>query len=132
MSLTYRISSSGDQVRVVGKGHVDTTQCIRLVERVMADPRCHSAATALVDLHNATYEPDDLAEIIDIGKELVKFQARLKNHIAIVARQSTLFPAAILSHYLRKTVRTGIKVFVDLAAAEAYCRRNWHPSYGVR
>lgn len=131
MAFAYRISSSGDQVRIVGTGKITTAQCIRIVDRVMSDPRRHLDATALVDLHKATYKPADLAEVIDIAEELLKFRSGLKATIAIVARRSTLFPSAILSAYLRRAAKVGIRVFVDLAAAEAYCRGNWHPAHGA-
>jgi hypothetical protein len=131
MSFVYKISPSGDEVRIVGKGKITTAQCIGVIERIMSDPRCHLDATAVVDLHKATYEPKDQAEVIAIGRKLAKFHRRLKSHIAIVAQHSTFFPAEMLASYLRKVARVGIKVFADIAAAEAYCRAHWHSTHGT-
>ena len=122
MALAYEISPSGDQVRVVGNGPITTAECIKMVEHVMADPRCRLDAKALVDLRHATYAPEEQAEVIDIAKVLETFASRLKSHIAIVARQSLLLPAEILATHVRRATHTAIRVFVDVAAAEAFLK----------
>ncbi len=121
MSLTYEISPAGDRVRIVGKEKMTTRACVRLAERVLTDPRCRADSTALIDLRDAVYEPKDLTEVLDIGREMDKFHSKLKNNIAIVAKRSMLFPAELLCTYIRKATSVGIRVFVDAAAAEEFC-----------
>jgi hypothetical protein len=123
MSLAYRISPSGDRVRIVGIGEITTDDCIGMVKRVLSNPRRRPNATALIDLRDATYKPQDQAEVIDVAMALATFHSRVKNHIAIVAKQSTIFPAEIFAAYLRKATHLGIRVFADIAAAKAYCCR---------
>ena len=122
MSLAYEITALGDHVRIVGTGRITTKDCIGVVEHVLHDPRCRPDSTALVDLRDATYDPSEQAEIIDIAKAMESFPTMLKNNIAIVAKQSTIFLAEILSTYLRQVANIGIRVFVDITAAEAFCR----------
>ncbi len=124
MALTYEISPSGDQVRVVGTGEITTADCIGLVRRVIADPRNHPDSSALVDLRNATYQAADLAEVIDIAKALETFHFGARNHVAIVAKESLLLPTEIFVTHVKIATDAGIKVFVDLAAAEAFVREN--------
>ena len=132
MSLAYEISPSGDQVRVVGNGPITTAECIGLVKALMADPHRCPCATVLVDLRDATYAPDRLDKVIHIGKVLEMFRPSLKNHVAIVARRSILFPAEILATYIRKTTHAVIRVFVDVAAAEAFLRFKFHGGRATR
>ena len=120
MALAYEISSSGDQVRVVGTGKITTADCVGLVEHVMTDTRCRRDAKALVDLRNAIYQPKNLAEVIDIAKVLETFASRLKSHIAIVAKQSLLLPTEVLATHVRQATHAGIRVFVDVAAAKSF------------
>ena len=120
MALAYEISPSGDQVRVVGTGGLTTADCIGLVRRVMTDPRNRPESAALIDLRKATYQAEDMAEVVDIAKALEAFHSLLKNNIAIVAERSLLLPAEILATHVKIATNTAIKVFVDVAAAEAF------------
>jgi hypothetical protein len=122
MGLVYEISPCGRHVRILGPGVITPAECIRMVKKVLADSRCRSDSTALVDLRAATYQAADQTDVIGIAKAFESYPFMLKNHIAILARQSVLFPAEILSAYLRKAMKVGIRVFVELEAAEAYCR----------
>ena len=120
MSLAYEISPSGDQVRVVGKGRMTADDFVDVIEHVIADPRNRPDSSALVDLRNATYKADNLVDVICIAKALETFHFVLQNKIAIVAKQSLLFPAEVVATHVRKTAHVAIRVFVDLAAAEAF------------
>jgi hypothetical protein len=122
MSLAYRISPVGAYVRIVGTGKITTDDCIRLVKRLLHDPRRRPNSTALIDLRNAIYTPDHDAEVIYVGQALKAFHFTLRNKVAIVAKQSMIFPAEILSTYVRKVTHLGIMVFADLGAARAFCR----------
>ncbi|MEI6564059.1 MAG: hypothetical protein WCO42_07120 [bacterium] len=122
MGFAYEISQSGNHVQVVGTGKITTAECIGLVERVMSDPRHRPDSTALIDLRDAIYEPKDMAEVIQISTALEAFHYVLKDNIAIVARQSTLFPAEIFSTHVREAINIRIRVFVDMDAAEEFCR----------
>jgi len=124
MSLAYKISPSGEHVRIVGTGGITTNDCIGMVKRVLSNPRRRPNATALIDLRAATYKSHHPAEVIDIAMSLATFHSKIKNHIAIVATQSTIFPAEIFATYLRKVTHLGIRVFADIAAAKAFCSGN--------
>lgn len=125
MSFSYRISPSGNHVQVVGRGKVTTDDCIGIIKRVLSDPRNHPHSTGLIDLRNATYEFKDQAEVIRTAKALESFHSVLKNHIAIVAKRATLFPAEILSLHVRATKHIGIRVFLNINAAKHYCKGEW-------
>lgn len=121
MAIFYEISRSGDHIKIVGTGEITTADCIRIIECVMSDPRCRPDSTALIDLSDATYAPSDRREVIHIAEALKMFSFMMKNNIAIVARRATLFPAEILSSHIRRAINVRMRVFVDLAAAEAFC-----------
>lgn len=131
MSLTYRISPSGDRLRIVGKGRITTPGFIRIVGRVLSSPRHRTDATVLVDLRNATHRPNDKTGVIDMARELGHFNPVLKGNIAIVVGPSLAFPAEILAAHLREAMHVAIRVFIDLTAAEAYCWGTGHPSRGA-
>jgi hypothetical protein len=116
MSLAYKISPSGEHVRIVGTGGITTNDCIGMVKRVLSNPSRRPNATALIDLRAATYKPHHPAEVIDIAMALATFHSQIKNHIAIVATQSTIFPAEIFATYLRQVTHLGIRVFVSAGA----------------
>jgi len=122
MGFSYTISLSGNHIQIVGIGEITTLDCIEEIERVMSDPRCRPDSTALIDLRDATYKPRTQEEVIHIAEVLEMFSSMMQNNIAIVARRATLFPAEILSSHVRKAIDVKIRVFVDLAAAEAFCR----------
>ena len=122
MELVYQISPSGNHIQVVGKGKITTNDCIGIIERVLSDPRCRSDSTALIDLSDAVYTYKDEKEVIRIAKALVAGKALLKNRIAIVAKQVTLFPAEILSLYMREFTHIKIRVFINLTSAIDYCK----------
>jgi hypothetical protein len=121
MQLTCKIIQSGNHMRIVVGGKITTDDCIGLIEQVMSDPHRDPDSTALIDLLNATYDFRDKTDVIRIAHALEAFQSLLKNNIAIVARKCTLFPSDIFGLHVRKTTNLGIRVFVDIAAAEAFC-----------
>ncbi|MEI8138658.1 MAG: hypothetical protein WCI03_02185 [bacterium] len=125
MSFAYKILKSGEHVRIVVSGKITQKECKMVIKRVMSDPHRHSGSTALIDLRDATYERGDKAEVIDIAKALETFHSLLKNHIAIVAMRSTLFYAEIFAAHVRAATHAGIRVFVDISAAESFCK---HPN----
>ena len=116
-------------MRVIGTGQFTTADCVGLVKRVMADPRNRPESSALIDLRNATYHSDNLAEVIDIATALETFYSLLKTKIAIVAKQSLLLPAEVVATHVRTATHAVIRVFVDVAAAEAFLQGK---SAGVR
>ena len=122
MALCYDITPSGNQVRILGTGALTTAEFIAMIERLCSDPRCRSDSTALVDLRNASYKPEDDAEIIDIARALGAFRSVLKSNIAIVTKQSTLFLAELFSLHVRDSTNAEVRVFADISAAEAFCR----------
>ncbi|MEI6149128.1 MAG: hypothetical protein WCS01_08550 [bacterium] len=128
MAIDYMITPSGDQVRVVGTGVLTTRDFIAAVERIHSDPRCLPESSALIDLRDATYEPKDQAEVIDIATALEAFRSVLNNNIAIVARRSTIFFAELFSAHVRAATHVGVRVFTDLGAAVAFCGKGGHPS----
>ena len=121
MSFAYKISRSGDHVLVVGKGEITTDECLGVVRRILSDPRHCPNATGLVDLRHATYEFGNPSEVIRIAEALESFHAVIKNHIAIIAKGTTLFPAELFSLHARATKHIGIRVFLTFAAAKNYC-----------
>jgi len=123
MSLNYIISPSGNHVQIVGIGRITTRDCVGLVKHIVADIHRHSDATALVDLRNAFYRPRNLGEIGEIVKAVKAFHSEIHSNIAIVAKRSTLFLAELFSAAMRRTTPVSIKVFVDVAAAETFCRK---------
>jgi len=108
-------------MRIVVSGKITADDCIGSLEHVMYAPHNHFVSTALIDLRDATYEHGDKADVIDVAKVLETFHSMLKNNIAIVAMRSTLFYAEIFSSHVRAATNAGIRVFVDIAAAEAFC-----------
>ncbi|MEI8122771.1 MAG: STAS/SEC14 domain-containing protein [bacterium] len=123
MALNYIISPSGNHVQIVGIGRITTRDCVGLVKHIVADIHRHSDATALVDLRNAFYRPKNLGEIGEIVKAVKAFHSGIHSKIAIVAKRSTLFLAELFSAAMRRTTPVSIKVFVDVAAAETFCRK---------
>ena len=123
MSLTYKISRFEDQVYLVGKGRLTAADCIGVVKRVLADPHCHPESTALIDLREAIYETSDMSDIIRVAKSIEKMASLFKNNVAIVARGAIIFPAELLAFHVRNLACIRIKVFADLAAAKAFCRK---------
>jgi len=121
MQFDYKFMRSGEHVRIAISGKITSHECQGLIERVMCDPLLHPNSTALIDLRDATYEHEAKAEVVDIATALETFHSTLKNNIAIVAMRSTLFYAEIFSAHVGAATNVGIKVFVDIAAAEAFC-----------
>lgn len=124
MPFVYKISPSGHHIRVVGTGRITTTNCISILGEVLSDPRCLPHSTALIDLSGAAYVHKDKMEVIKIAKAMEAGKALLKNRIAIVAKHAELFPAEILSLYLREMSDIRIRVFTDIDAGEAFCKEN--------
>jgi len=122
MDFTCKILQSGNHMRIVVSGKITADDCIGLIEQVMSVPLRHLDSTALIDLRNATYDFRDKTDVIRIAHALEAFQSLLKNNIAIVAQKRTLFPAEIFCQHIRETTNLGIRVFVDIEAAEAFCR----------
>ncbi|MEI8139224.1 MAG: hypothetical protein WCI03_05075 [bacterium] len=122
MAYTYKISRAGEHIQIVGSGEVDTADCIDIITRVITDPCCRSDSTAIIDLRNAVYLTKDRSEVMQIAHTLEACVAFLKNNIAIVASRGTLFSAELLARHVRDVAHAKIRVFVDLNAAEAFCR----------
>ena len=123
MSFVYEISPSGDHIRAVGTGKITTNDCIGIIKRVLTDPLCTPASTALIDLSDAVYTYHDRTEVIRIAKALEAGKDLLKNRIAIVAKRSTLLPAEVFSLYMREFTHIKIRVFLNLTSALNYCKR---------
>jgi hypothetical protein len=121
MSFSYRISPSKDHVHVVGKGPVTADDCIGIVKRVLADPRCLPESTALIDLREAAYATADRRDLMGIAEVIEGLSSMFKNNVAIVARGSTLFISELISAHVRDTAHILMRVFVDKAAAEDFC-----------
>jgi len=124
MEFMCKVIQSANHMRIVVGGKITADDCIGLIEQVMSDPHRHPDSTALIDLRNATYDFRDKTDVIRIAHALEAFQSLLKNNIAIVAQKCTLFPAEIFCLHIRETTNLGIRVFVDIAAAEAFCRED--------
>jgi hypothetical protein len=122
MPFSYRISHSGDYVGIVGKGRINTRDCVAVIKSVLGDPHCNRNAHALIDLRKAAYEPRDSAEVVHIARTLENFSSRLKSNIAIVGKSSTLFPSEVFALHVRNAAHVGIRVFLDLTAAKNFCR----------
>jgi hypothetical protein len=90
MALAYEITPSGDHVQIVGCGVITTAECIGIVKHVMTDPRHRADSTALIDLRDVVYAPNDMADIIDIAQAVEAFRSLIKNKIAIVANHPAL------------------------------------------
>jgi hypothetical protein len=127
MALTYDISPSGDRVRIIGAGTLTTDDFVAIIQRIHSDPRCLPDSTALVDLRDASYQPEDDAEVIHIAKALEAFRAMVNNNIAIVANKCTIFFAELFSIHVRAETRVEVRVFTDIHAAEAFCIGRWSP-----
>lgn len=121
MSFDYRIPPSGSPVRIVATGRIRAVDCVRMVSRIVSDPRCKADSEAIVDLRHAVYRPEDLSDVKMIAGAMEDVSAMLKGRIAIVAEKSTILAAEVLSAYLRKAHGIGIRVFADMAAAKVFC-----------
>jgi len=133
MPYTYKISPSGDHVDIIGTGEISTAECLKLIKMIISDPNQNAESTALIDLRDATYFTRDRAEVVKIAKALEANHTVLKNNIAIVAKKATLFHAELLARHVREATEVSIKVFVDYAAAKAFCagkptRQKHHPA----
>jgi hypothetical protein len=122
MAYTYKISPRGEHVQIVGIGEVNTAECIDIITRVITDPCCRSDSTAIIDLRDAVYVAKDRSEVIQIASTMEACVAFLRSNIAIVASRGTLFPAELLARHVREAAKVNIRVFVDLDAAEAFCK----------
>ena len=122
MAFVYQISPSGDHVKAVGTGKISTDDCIGIIKRVLTDPHCNPDSTALIDLSGAVFTYKAEKEVIRIAKALESGKKLLKNRIAIVAKQATLFPAEILSLYMRQSLDIQIRVFTSIQAGKAFCK----------
>jgi hypothetical protein len=128
MPFAYRISQGEDQVRLVGKGRLTAADCIGVVKRVLADPRCHPESTALIDLRGALYDALDTGEVIRIAKTIEGLASMFKSNVAIVAKGGMILPAELLCTHVRRLAHIPMKVFAELAAAEAFCRSGTLPA----
>jgi hypothetical protein len=124
MPLTYDIAPAGDHLRIVGSGPLTTADLVATIRLVTSDRRWLLYASALVDLRATTYKHKDQAEIITVAAALEAFRFALKGRIAIVAGPDISFFAEIFAVHVRQTTDIPIKVFVDLPAAEKYCRQH--------
>ena len=120
MSLEYRILQPENHVRIVGSGNITPDELTCVINQVMADPRCSPESTALIDLRNATYRSDSIHKTIMVAKAVESFPDMLKGKIAIVAARSTLLVAEIISLHMRTVADVGIRVFLDIDAAEEF------------
>jgi hypothetical protein len=122
MGLTYDIPSSGDHVRVTASGVLTTDDLVAVIERITSDTRWLLYASALVDLRAATYVHNGAEEIIHVATTVERFRSALKGNIAIVAGPHTAFLAGIFATHVSRNTAIPIKVFMDLAAAEEFCK----------
>ena len=127
MTCAYKIMQTGNHMRVVVSGVITPDECIGMVERVVSDPLRHLDSTALIDLRSATYLISNRKDVIRIASALETFHSVLRNNIAIVAPQCTLFPAGLVSAHVRSAMDGGIKIFPDMKSAEAFCREETGP-----
>ena len=125
MSLTYQIDVAANHVQVVGKGRVTVESCIKMIKRILADPRCNPRQTALLDLRQATFFSRKDGDILDVARQIESVDAMFRGDVAIVARSTTLFVAELLAFHVHVRVakHIRIRVFLDLAAALAFCRK---------
>lgn len=122
MSLTYQIDVAANHVQVVGKGRVTVENCIKMIKRILADPRCNPKQTALLDFRQATFFSRRDGDILDVARQIESVDDMFRGNVAIVARSTTLFVAELLAFHVRVAKHIRIRVFLDLAAAMAFCR----------
>lgn len=125
MAFEFKVTPV-NHILIVGTGRIKMADCLGIIESVISDPRCSPESTALVDLRKAKYDVGTWQDLIRIAKALEAFHDRLKNNIAIVAKRSTLFPAEIFASHVRMITHVGIRVFLEMDAAEAFCRDQWN------
>ena len=122
MAFAYHICTPERHVRVVGRGAASTQQCIEAVHLVTSDPLCLPEFTALLDLTELEYRPEDEGEIVEVAEAFEALEARFLSKVAIVARGCLLFTAELLAAHVRDTGKINIRVFLDTTSAESFCR----------
>ena len=107
---------------MVGRGAATTQQCIEAVHRITSDPLCRPEFTALLDLTELEYRPEDEGEIVEVAEAFEALETRFLGNVAIVARGCLLFTAELLAAHVRDTGKMNIRVFLDTTSAESFCR----------
>lgn len=127
MPIRYEMSVEGDLVKVVAKGNISTADCLQLIETVLQDPRVHPQTPALIDFRDAVYAAPEKSDIMVIADAILTAKSRFKSNIAIVARGETILFAELLAAQVRNTTHIPIRVFADIAAAQAFCKAGSRP-----
>lgn len=134
MAFSYSIPASANRVNVVARGRIAPADCLALVLDILGDPHYDPDSTALVDVRNASYDLKNMEGVPELAEALRKLDSVFSQHIAIVARKSMLFPAEVFAACVRKATNAPIKVFMNIQAAEQYCRNGERqaPSHNPR
>jgi hypothetical protein len=121
MPFTYTVSASDEQAYVTGRGKVTTSEAIKTLRTLLADPHFEPSFSVIVDVRDITYAPPDQSEIIRVAKAIEDVVSTDTGNIAVVAKGALLFTAVLLATHVRTAKSINIKVFADPESARAFC-----------
>ncbi len=122
MPFVHTVFREEQHVLLVGKGKVTASVFADAARQVAEDPAYLPHFTVLVDAREVVHTPENEAQVLEMAKVMADLKASFQNNVAIVARGSLLLMAATLVALVRKVTSIKMRVFVDMAAAEAFCR----------
>lgn len=128
MAIEYKMEQFGTHIRVVGTGNITLGELIglgkliRLVKNVTKVPCGHPESAVLIDLREAAYAPHDSSEVSRIALAAEVHLSMFENRHAIVVNEATYRAAEMISAYVRSKANVEMKVFVDINAAESFCK----------
>jgi hypothetical protein len=123
MPLVYRVSPDDEQAHIVGHGKVTTTDCIRVIKALRADPLFDSHFNVLADVRGITYEPAEHSEILQIATSVEMAEPIVTGNVAIIAKGALLFTAVLLATHIRTSRPINVRVFSDPVSAQAFCMK---------
>lgn len=124
MPLVYAVSEAKEQIHVLGRGEVSTSDCVAMIEALSADPLFAPHLNVLADIRELTYAPGEDSELLKIADSISESPPPFKGSIAIVAKGALLFSAVLIATRVRARTPINIKVFPDPTAAQAFLINN--------
>lgn len=121
MCLTYKVSPSQEQVRIVGKGKATTKELIESIRAIGKAARFDPKFNVIADFRELVYAPADPSEILRIAEALEGEDPVVKGNVAIIAKGNLVFSAVLLATHLRLTKSINAKVFSDPISAQTFC-----------
>lgn len=120
MPFAYTIIAGEEHVAVEGTGKVTTAECVAAINKMVTDPAYRPHYTVLLDARELSYTP---REATRVAEAIAGLRESFANNVAVVDRGPHLLASEALALMLRTSARINIRVFVDVGAAEAFCRQ---------